>query len=604
MNLANKYRPKSFEDVTEQSVVIDMIRNLCKQENLPNRNFLLTGPAGTGKAQPLTSLVLTPNGFVPMGQIYVGQVVYTHRGNKAPVSSIHPQGIRQIYKITLSDNTSIRVSDNHLNQVYYLSESNGRIIPKDTVLDTTDLIDAMHDRDYYVDSPRVTWPYSVYSWEMDEYFSNIDESRPVVIPSPILHSSYDSRISLLNNLWGRYEGCTLTENATTTSSHLIQSNDFQFLCRSLGITVTVSNDQTGMSLNFSPNYVHDQIFGKGSTDLDPERYRRKIVSIEPDGLEECQCIMIDHPDHTYISNDFVPTHNTTTARILANVLNDGKGDPIEVDAASHNGVDSVKQIVEQASTYPVGCNYKVFILDEVHAFSSQAWQAMLKCLEEGPARSVFCLCTTNPEKIPATIISRVQTFQLSKISLEGISSRLKYIIDCENKCGRNINYDTEAVDYIAKLANGGMRDAITLLDKSLAYSSNITSEGLMQALDLPAYDDYFRLLGSFAKHNNAEMTDIIDVVYNSGINFVKWFEGFHSFVVNIMKYILLQDINRTTIPPHYKEKISTYGPQHSAVCIKLANRLLSLNNDLKRTQYLQETAITYLCSAPSKSQRR
>ena len=81
---------------------------------------------------------------------------------------------------------------------------------------------------------------------------------------------------------------------------------------------------------------------------------------------------------------------------------------------------------------------------------------------------------------------------------------------------------------------------------------------------------------------------------------MKWFEGFHAFVINVVKYIFLQDITTTMIPAHYVEKLSTYGPKHSVICLKLANKLLSLNADLKTTQYLQEVALTHLCSIPKK----
>ena len=288
---------------------------------------------------------------------------------------------------------------------------------------------------------------------------------------------------------------------------------------------------------------------------------------------------------------------TTSARAVASLLNEGKGEPIEIDAASHSGVDAMREIVQQAKSYPVGCNYKVFIIDEVHSISSAGWQVLLKTLEENPAKSVFLLCTTNPEKIPATILSRVQTFQFSKISLSGIQSRLEYIIEQENsEEGRHITYTKEAVNYIAKLSNGGMRDAITLLDKALAYSEELTLEHLAKSLNLPDYDDYFLLLNAIAKKDNAGIAKIIDRVYNSGVNFVKWFEGFHAFICNIVKYIFLQDINLTMIPSYYQDKIANYGTSHSTLCLKLATKLVKLNQELKGTQYLQEMAITYLCT--------
>lgn len=294
---------------------------------------------------------------------------------------------------------------------------------------------------------------------------------------------------------------------------------------------------------------------------------------------------------------------TTLARIMANEINHGNGNTIEIDAASNNGAESVRNIVEQAQTYPVGYDYKVFVIDECHTFSPAAWQCWLKCLESNPARSVFVFATTNPEKIPATILSRVQTFQLSKISLDGVIRRLKFVLDSEKAEGRSLSYTEDAVSFIAKLANGGMRDALTLLDKALAYSSDLTVENLTVALSLPNYDDYFALLQAYAKRNNEAITSIIHKVYNSGANFTKWFEGFHAFVMNIVKYIFMQDINVTVIPSTYADKIRPYGLNHSAVCLKLANKLIELNHELKTTQYLQETALTYLCAVPKKGDK-
>lgn len=496
-NLASKYRPRELSDITEQNVVVDIVKNICESEEITNRNFLFIGPAGTGKALPDREEVLTTEGFILMKDVKVGTQVITHKGNVGTVSGVYPQGTRPIYRITLEDSRYIDVSDNHLNIV--VEDGNDT----ELLVETVDLLKEDY-RKYYIPKAKV-------SRSLTSALACCSESSELVIKD----KSY-------------------------------------------------------------------------------------IKSIEQVFDEECTCIMVDHPDHSFISHDLIPTHNTTTCRCIAGALNDGSlNNVIELDAASHGGVNDVRELIEQMRSYPVGSKYKTFILDECHAFSSSSWQSLLKTLEEQPAKSLVMLCTTNPEKIPATILSRVQTFQLSKISLDGIYNRLKYIIEQENKEGRNITYTEDALLFIAKSANGGMRDAITLLDKALSYSTNITIESLQKSLGLPDYDQYFELLNSIAKKDNEKIVKIINEVYNSGVNFVKWFDGFFSFVTNIVKFIYLQDINQTMIPSIYQDKIKNYGVAHSALCLKLSNKLVKMNAELKTTQYLQELAISYLCTAPT-----
>lgn len=123
---------------------------------------------------------------------------------------------------------------------------------------------------------------------------------------------------------------------------------------------------------------------------------------------------------------------TTCARIFANDINKGEGNPIELDAASNNGVDDVRNIIQQAKTKSLDSEYKIFIIDECHAISNAGWQAMLKIIEEPPAKSIFIFATTNPERIPKTILSRVQRYDFNRISTDGIISRLRYILEQEN----------------------------------------------------------------------------------------------------------------------------------------------------------------------------
>ena len=180
--------------------------------------------------------------------------------------------------------------------------------------------------------------------------------------------------------------------------------------------------------------------------------------------------------------------------------------------------------------------------------------------------------------------------------MSGIENRLKYIIEKENKEGQEITYDDDAISYIAKMANGGMRDSITLLEKAIAGNKHITSVSLMESLGLPNYNDFFALLSAYAKKDNTAIADIIDRVYNSGVNFTRWMTDFHSFIINIVKYILLKDISKTMIPAHYIDRLSKYDSRHTIICLKLANKLVKLNQELRFSQYQQELTLTYLCT--------
>jgi len=136
--------------------------------------------------------------------------------------------------------------------------------------------------------------------------------------------------------------------------------------------------------------------------------------------------------HCYLFVGGAGTGKTTCARIFANEINDGQGSPIELDAASNNSVDDMRDLIQQSQTKSLNSEYKVFIIDECHMITVQGWNAILKLIEEPPAKSIFIFCTTNPERIPRTILSRVQRYDFQHISLDGIINRLEYILQQEN----------------------------------------------------------------------------------------------------------------------------------------------------------------------------
>ena len=171
------------------------------------------------------------------------------------------------------------------------------------------------------------------------------------------------------------------------------------------------------------------------------------------------------------------TGKTTIARIFSNKINNGVGEPIEIDAASNNGVDNIRSIIDEAKERSLVSEYKIFIIDECHMITTAGWNAFLKCIEEPPKYTIFMFCTTNPEKIPSTILNRVMRFNLSKINLVDIESRLDYISNQE----KLLNYK-EAINYISKIANGSLREAIADLEKCLNYSNDLKIENILECL--------------------------------------------------------------------------------------------------------------------------
>ncbi len=262
--------------------------------------------------------------------------------------------------------------------------------------------------------------------------------------------------------------------------------------------------------------------------------------------------------HAYLFAGPRGTGKTSVARLLAKALNcqtrktnefelcnqcesckeinEGRSlDLIEIDAASNRGIDDIRALRENVRFPPIKSKYKVFIIDEAHQLTKEAFNALLKTLEEPPTYIVFILATTEPEKLPATILSRVERYDFKKLTLEDTIGRLKYI--CEQE---KIKFEEEALRLIALYSEGGLRDAESLLGQiSLVTNQNITKEaveGLVGAINLEKIKRFIDILN---KKDKAKAIEFINKIYDDGFDL----EIFNKEVIHYLRKLLLLKIS-------------------------------------------------------------
>ena len=275
------------------------------------------------------------------------------------------------------------------------------------------------------------------------------------------------------------------------------------------------------------------------------------------------------------------TGKTTSARIFANDVNGGKGKPIEIDGASNNGVDNIRSIIDDCRMKSLDSKYKVYIIDEVHMLSIGAFNALLKVLEEPPKGVIFILCTTDPHKIPATILSRLQRFDFKRIPQFDIVQRLQYILKEEGI----LTYNVEAIEYIAKLADGGMRDAIMKLDTVLGYTTEITLQAVLDCLGITNYEHLVTIVQGIISKQPNEPIQIIDKIYRDGKDLKLFVKDLNKFVLDLCKLNITRNKELTMIPADIMRQciqIATKTPNYELVDI-----LDGINNLLDKIKYEQ-----------------
>lgn len=321
--------------------------------------------------------------------------------------------------------------------------------------------------------------------------------------------------------------------------------------------------------------------------------------------------------HAYLFTGSRGTGKTTCAKIFAkavNCLHPVNGDPcneceicrgiddgtildvIELDAASNNGVENIREIIEESNFTPVNARYRVYIIDEVHMLSTGAFNALLKTLEEPPEHVKFVLATTEVHKIPSTILSRCQRFDFHRITPEAIAKRVKYVADNEN-----IDITDDGAYLIARIADGALRDALSLLDRCSGMGGKISTDDISAAAGLAQKGYLFSLVDAIKERDVSASFDIINTLHNNSCDMERLCTELLNHFRNLMIIKTVKNPEELIIcidddMSLYKAQAESLSLQNILYCLSvIENALVNLKNSINK-RIETEMTVVRLCS--------